>query len=1325
MDTRPGNTPSLATPVTLILLVLGFTSAGMWFTRPTGTPSEPSRLAPQSSAPRTQAAEHPKADEAQPSSPFLRPLALIATAIGPDPLFTLERAGAPELTAPYRPGIKPKEADSCLGGSPLEHAPTTTPFSEWRLSSGECAIAAELRDRARDLGVSVGIIVVTLPDWVDSNLGWMADSWLDAIQGAAAQMHYSLSGFDLVDTEPSPADIRPEGSVWPFPKVHESTPAALLFRHGSNEPGPTLLLVLLVGESATSGVHPAAMATALDIALQWQRPFRREPGTGWWMDDSVRILGPTYSGSAPSFKTALEDAVARHHLPTRDREWFKLVTGSATSPDNERTILGSSLPRIATFAATTRSDPEELTAVARYLGRTSRGWQCGHHVGLLIEANTGWGGQVLSRTPPAGLEPIPGREDNCHICLDDPDSYFQSGRARANVRENPLPCATVAHFPLHISRLRAAAAQSSQATAAAALGPRSTVGIDLSESLSPTDQIPAETPKLTAATVETMMSGLFGVLRDDEVLVVGIFATDKRDHIYLAQEIAQHRPNVLPFTLESSLLYLHPDVEGFVRGTIIASTYPLNPRTQGLTRVGQSSPQQFGGSPAQGVFNALAMLMERPQDLVDYRKPYPASEPPHPTSCAVSRDCAPPIWLSVVGRDALLPLATEAGAGCRPGRPGAYIECTEAAGEFDGITRPYLAARYSRLLMVFVLLALILASQVMMQHWIGGRVDAVNNVTAGRRGWMSSLRSWAVEWVVSNPLRRIAGIEAEHLAALAAIRGATLAILLWAAKMAIGYVCEATGLSLASGQVLFGVLAVIAIIYLILKVLLSLWPVTRTGVDHRLGRAAALVFTLTTLLAIALERRMFRVSWLIPACVAIVLIAGIVAVVSNVRTPMRESSVARWRRFPALLGIAAFAALCVDLCFGHWNGIEALFYVDRSLDIRSFISPASVIVLMSLSLMWWGMWDLRRIYLLALPETTVGIGPLLDQAADQAGLQAYNAFRTPSQEVGWPLVPLAAAIVLALLYGRFYVGSVDGFAFGVFLLLGPLCIVAIAGHTLAHSTLLGGDVVRLLHALEQHPAAGIFQAIGKAPYQWGISFDEPLFHQLEPLLGSIERAAQLLAGAAPGTLPESFNQLSAFASDQVAELRHRPRGEVPPVALRCQEWRTLDSIMRRFASALRDTAWRTGFDPALYPAPTATALERMGFAVGFHAALMLRALLTRLISGFTIVFGALLLLLIAHLLYSFQGRVYWLSLDAILMAVAAILAVRLLITLERDTVMSNIWQTMPGRISLFGGLTWRMTAYAAITLATLFVVFFPELAGRSGNWIVSARTALQ
>jgi hypothetical protein len=162
-----------------------------------------------------------------------------------------------------------------------------------------------------------------------------------------------------------------------------------------------------------------------------------------------------------------------------------------------------------------------------------------------------------------------------------------------------------------------------------------------------------------------------------------------------------------------------------------------------------------------------------------------------------------------------------------------------------------------------------------------------------------------------------------------------------------------------------------------------------------------------------------------------------------------------------------------------------------------------------------------------------------------------------------------------------------------------------------------------------------------------------------------------------------------------------------------------------FYSELHHTKWRPDFDSALMPESETRVYDDMEYIVFFHAAIVLRDLLTRLISGFTIVFCGLLALVVSHLFYTFQGRAYWLSFDAIVLALATLIAVAFLTFLERDAILSSLWRTKPGRISMFSGLTWRMAAYAGILAATLFTVFFPELGGRLAIWLVPARSLIE
>jgi len=1309
-------------PLAMLLVLLGVTSAGAWLVRSPEPSLDRSRTPSTSPQPRLKTEATAVVAEIPPS-PVLRPLSLVANAIGPEPLFWLKHPGLPELSDTYAAVVQTPRPDACMNGgtSPVTTGPS--PFDRPRLTVPECTLIAEVRDRAAARHISVGIVIATLPDWVDSNLQWMFDPMLDALQAAAAEMHYSLSGFDLVDVEPAAADVQPKGSVWPYSKVHELTPGALLFRRTDLEPGsdPTLLLVLLVGETATGGVHAAALATALDLSLQWNKPFAPQAKDSIWNAGAVRILGPTYSGSAPSLDLALRDAAVRHRLAAGSRAWFDLVTGSATSTNNPKILEQSGL---ATFRATTRSDPEALAAIARYLGRTDQGWQCGLHVGLLVEANTAWGSNV--RTPNSA-EPAA-----CESCIADPEGYDQHPRPG----QDPLPCATVAHFPLHISRLRAQL-QRAQAATPAPLAPRAPeVSLNLGEGLLPTDRLPEETPELTAATVETMVSGLFDVLNDRQISAIGVLATDKRDHVYLAQEIALHRPNILPFTLESSLVYLHPDAAGFVRGTVIASTYPLNPRTQQWTQPSTLSSHQFGGSPAQGVFNALALLLGHPEITVDYNSPRAPSERRIARAkhgrCGegdpdIDAECSPAVWLSVVGRDVLLPLAVSRGTGCSTPGAGArpYVSCKpneQALASQGAFLDEYLNSHHLPFVETVALLLSLFIAQIWYWRWTAERAAAYANQEWSQRfAWK---QIFAMSHHAAHGVQAAPACGAERSAGLAAMWGATVALLLWALKVGAIYASNAIGLTLEYAKYGVWVCAACGLLYVLWSLTRAFWPRAPHG-PVGVARAALFVFA-AAVFAVLMALTPPHTSWLLARVMAgVAFLAAVVAVFGDIGA--RRDALARWRRLPALLGVGAFVAELTDLVIDHWEPVEALLFADRATDLGSLVSPTACIVAVCVALFWWGTWNLHRAYLGLLPGSAVGIGALLEQSARSAAIDPKEVLGSSEQRMGLGVVPVTICVLLALFYGRFYVGTVDGRAFSAFVLFGPLCVAAVIGHTLTHSARLGRAVLRALDALEHHPEIQAFQAVGKTAFPWHISFKEPRFYQLAPLFASMERARRLLSQVpADDTAHQRVRpgELASEIGDSLGQLRGRHPGEKANSLLSRNDWQAIDDILKRFVSILDVTRWHTDCENAKCEGPLGTALEQMENAVFFHAAIVLRGVLTRLVSGFTIVFGALLLLLAGHLLYSFQGRVYWLSLDAVAIALTTLIAVRLLVALERDTVMSYIWRTTPGQISLFGGLTWRVVAYAAISLGTGFIVFFPELAGRMSDWLTSARSML-
>jgi membrane protein YdbS with pleckstrin-like domain len=125
--------------------------------------------------------------------------------------------------------------------------------------------------------------------------------------------------------------------------------------------------------------------------------------------------------------------------------------------------------------------------------------------------------------------------------------------------------------------------------------------------------------------------------------------------------------------------------------------------------------------------------------------------------------------------------------------------------------------------------------------------------------------------------------------------------------------------------------------------------------------------------------------------------------------------------------------------------------------------------------------------------------------------------------------------------------------------------------------------------------------------------------------------------------------------------------------------------------------------------------------VALVSAIIVRTLVVRVVRGLSI--AALLggTLLAGHLLYTFPGRRFWFMLDFCALALVAIVSVRLLISLERDHVLSRLWSSAPGRVGLTSGLLWRAVATASLPLITLLAVKFPEVGGSLLAWIEPVR----
>jgi hypothetical protein len=168
-------------------------------------------------------------------------------------------------------------------------------------------------------GTEIEFVIATVPDPQNSHFPYMFDRFVESITRGAQDSHYSLDRYWLPwDMEKDPPDTdwlkREQHSEWRSTKLRH--PGMLVFRGDSTHAG--LLAVLLVGEDPVGGINKQQFAAALSLMSHFQGL------------DSVRVLGPTFSGSSRSLNIAMRSGRSDAGVGS-----YQVTTGSATARINE------------------------------------------------------------------------------------------------------------------------------------------------------------------------------------------------------------------------------------------------------------------------------------------------------------------------------------------------------------------------------------------------------------------------------------------------------------------------------------------------------------------------------------------------------------------------------------------------------------------------------------------------------------------------------------------------------------------------------------------------------------------------------------------------------------------------------------------------------------------------------------------------------------------------------------------------------------------------------------------------------------------------------
>lgn len=450
-------------------------------------------------------------------------------------------------------------------------------------------------------------MIVTLPDPLESGFAREFDILFLAFQQAMASDGFVQDVACLTWT-------RAEAKPRPDPRV---APSVVLFRHEPETMGgparkeSVILAVFLVGELPHTGVHPKAMGKALDWAGGGGR-LAPEQGLG----HPLRILGPTFSGSARSLAAAI--STHRRAQPVR---LVAIRSGTATSgslPD----ILGRDGISFRSFGTSNA-----------HLQRCVWNRLVPERLGL----ETSWTAGKDDPRDECSAKTTKVGADNSRVALLVESSVY--GRDFEGSDFHVIP------FPTHIGAMREAyvklAPPRGRSEGEAEETARALPFVAAAPSLQ------GMTPfgdQATLSSQDLVLTSSLRRLARKRVQVVAIIATNTADKVFLAEKVRSLVPDARLVTFEGDLLLSHPQFLSATAGMLVASSSALELPDAFVAKTEHHPTRLFFDSDgAQGVYRA-ARDLERLDAASRAGYPFPRA------------DEASQVVAAVVARSGLQPL---------------------------------------------------------------------------------------------------------------------------------------------------------------------------------------------------------------------------------------------------------------------------------------------------------------------------------------------------------------------------------------------------------------------------------------------------------------------------------------------------------------------------------------------------------------------------------------------------------------------------------------------------------------------------------------------
>jgi hypothetical protein len=125
--------------------------------------------------------------------------------------------------------------------------------------------------------------------------------------------------------------------------------------------------------------------------------------------------------------------------------------------------------------------------------------------------------------------------------------------------------------------------------------------------------------------------------------------------------------------------------------------------------------------------------------------------------------------------------------------------------------------------------------------------------------------------------------------------------------------------------------------------------------------------------------------------------------------------------------------------------------------------------------------------------------------------------------------------------------------------------------------------------------------------------------------------------------------------------------------------------------------------------------------VALQFAFVLRDIVARTVAALFTAMLCLTLLTAGHLLYSFNPRSSLLTVDLLAVAGASLTSIWILVSMEREPVLSRLRNTTPGRVDLNWTFVQRVAVYGVLPLVVVLASLFPEIGSSVFGWLEPLR----